>query len=98
MRDTERIKVIEAILLRQVDYLSGCQFRVSLHDPVREIFHVTFEQMTNYQLQRLRIKLQEYSLEHIEIIAKKLIEGQDPQKQLPKKKKRFRRHRNRNAG
>lgn len=95
MRDTERIKVIEAILLRQVDYLSGCQFRVSLHDPVREIFHVTFEQMTNYQLQRLRVKLQEYSLEHIEVVVKKLIEGKDPAKQLPEKKRNRKRFRHR---
>ncbi len=85
MRNSERIKVIEAILLRQTDFLYGCQFRVEAIGP--ETFRVTFEKMTNAQLQRLRAKFLEYSLEHIEVVAKEIIEGKDPEKQLPAKKK-----------
>lgn len=92
MRLSERIKIIEAILLRQVDYLAGCQFRVTVQDPSKETFRVTFEKMTNFQLQQLRRKLQEYSLEHIEIVSKQIIEGKDPDKHFvgPTRKNRRR--------
>lgn len=93
MRDSERIKVIEAILLRQTDYLSGCQFRVTVKDPERETFLVTFEKMTNRQLQILRSKLTEYSLDHVEVACKHLIEEKDPIKEPLKKRKRFRKYR-----
>lgn len=85
MRDSERIKVIEAILLRQTDFLYGCQFRVEVAG--EESFKVTFEKMTNAQLQRLRAKLQEYSLEHIQVISKVIVDEQDPEKPKPPKKK-----------